>query len=77
MRKISQLEPAETDSRESSMTDNLTAVLYKTGDIRLEQQEVPSPGPGEVLLRMDSVGICGSDIALEHCHNLTSEMSSQ
>ena len=54
------------------MTDNLTAVLYKTGDIRLEQQEVPSPGPGEVLLRMDSVGICGSDIALEHCHNLTS-----
>ena len=44
------------------MTDNLTAVLYKTGDIRLEQQEVPSPGPGEVLLRMDSVGICGSGI---------------
>ena len=63
MRKISQLEPAETaDSRDSSMTDNLTAVLYKTGDIRLEQQEVPSPGPGEVLLRMDSVGICGSGI---------------
>ena len=63
MRKISQLEPAETaETADSSMTDNLTAVLYKTGDIRLEQQEVPSPGPGEVLLRMDSVGICGSDI---------------
>ena len=66
MRKISQLEPAETaetaETADSSMTDNLTAVLYKTGDIRLEQQEVPSPGPGEVLLRMDSVGICGSGI---------------
>ena len=45
-----------------TMTDNLTAVLYKTGDIRLETQDVPAPGPGEVLLRMDSVGICGSDV---------------
>jgi len=42
--------------------DNLTAILYKTDDIRLEQQPVPSPGPEEVLLRMDSVGICGSDV---------------
>ena len=44
------------------MTDNLTAILYKTGDIRLEQQDVPAPGPGQVQLRMDSVGICGSDV---------------
>lgn len=44
------------------MTDNLTAILYKTGDIRLEQQDIPKPGPGQVLLRMDSVGICGSDV---------------
>jgi len=42
--------------------DNLTAVLYKTDDIRLEQQEVPEPGPHQVLIRMDSVGICGSDV---------------
>ena len=42
--------------------DNLTAVLYKTGDIRLEQKAVARPGPNQVLLKMDSVGICGSDV---------------
>lgn len=42
--------------------DNLTAVLHKTNDIRLEQTEIPTPGDNEVLLRMDSVGICGSDV---------------
>merc|ERR1719242_1766289 len=42
--------------------DNLTAILYKTDDIRLEQQDVVEPGPDQVLLRMDSVGICGSDV---------------
>lgn len=42
--------------------DNLTAILYKTEDIRLEQQEVPEPASDQVLLRMDSVGICGSDV---------------
>jgi len=40
----------------------LTAVLYKTEDIRLEQQPVPEPKKGQVLLKMDSVGICGSDV---------------
>jgi len=42
--------------------DNLTAILYKTDDIRLEQQPIPQPKEGQVLLRMDSVGICGSDV---------------
>merc|ERR1712210_423903 len=42
--------------------DNLTAILYKTDDIRLEQQDVVEPAPDQVLLRMDSVGICGSDV---------------
>ena len=46
---------------ETSM-DNLTAILYKTGDIRLENTEVPKPAPDQVLLQMDSVGICGSDV---------------
>jgi len=42
--------------------DNLTAILHKTGDIRLEQRDVPEPDPEQVLLKMDSVGICGSDV---------------
>ena len=28
--------------------DNLTAILYKTDDIRLEQQDVVEPGPDQV-----------------------------
>lgn len=42
--------------------DNLTAVLYAAQDLRLEQRSIPQPGPGEVLLRVASVGICGSDV---------------
>jgi len=42
--------------------DNLTAVLYKTNDIRMEQTPIPTPDDDEVLLKMDSVGICGSDV---------------
>jgi len=42
--------------------DNLTAVLYKVDDIRLEQRPIPVPKDNEVLLRMACVGICGSDV---------------
>ncbi|XP_055614684.1 sorbitol dehydrogenase-like isoform X2 [Uranotaenia lowii] len=42
--------------------DNLTAVLYGIEDLRLEQRPIPIPKDDEVLLEMDSVGICGSDV---------------
>jgi len=42
--------------------DDLTAILYKQDDLRLEQRKPREPGSGEVLVRMDSVGICGSDV---------------
>ncbi|HNY87332.1 MAG TPA: alcohol dehydrogenase catalytic domain-containing protein [Candidatus Hydrogenedentes bacterium] len=32
------------------------------GQIRLIETEKPVPGPGEVLVRVESVGVCGSDI---------------
>ncbi|WP_233517210.1 galactitol-1-phosphate 5-dehydrogenase [Pseudotabrizicola alkalilacus] len=38
------------------------AVLYTPGDIRLEDVAKPSPAPGEVLLRVAAVGVCGSDL---------------
>lgn len=41
---------------------NLTAILYKQGDIRLEDVPIPEPGAGEVQLCMQHVGICGSDV---------------
>ncbi|XP_055855585.1 sorbitol dehydrogenase [Episyrphus balteatus] len=42
--------------------DNLTAVLYGVEDLRLEQRPIPEIADNEVLLEMDSVGICGSDV---------------
>uniref|UniRef100_A0A8C3JF45 Sorbitol dehydrogenase n=1 Tax=Calidris pygmaea TaxID=425635 RepID=A0A8C3JF45_9CHAR len=41
---------------------NLAVVVHRAGDLRLENRPIPEPGPNEVLLRMHSVGICGSDV---------------
>ena len=38
------------------------ARLYQKGDLRIETDGVPAPGPGEVLLKMAAAGICGSDL---------------
>jgi len=32
------------------------------GDVRIEQLPVPDPGPGELQLRVATVGICGTDV---------------
>lgn len=31
-------------------------------DLRLEEVPVPRPGPGEILIKVDRVGLCGSDL---------------
>ena len=36
------------------------------GDYRLEERPVPVPGPGEVLLAVEAVGICASDLKCYH-----------
>ncbi len=46
----------------ASSTDNLAVVLHKKLDIRLEQRPPGEPGEREVLVRVHSVGICGSDV---------------
>ncbi|MBX9457629.1 MAG: galactitol-1-phosphate 5-dehydrogenase [Rhizobium sp.] len=38
------------------------AVMYSPGDIRLEDIPKPEAKPGEVLLKVAAVGVCGSDI---------------
>jgi L-iditol 2-dehydrogenase len=40
----------------------LAARLHGTGDLRLGPGSRPTPGPGQVLLRVTAVGICGSDL---------------
>ena len=39
----------------------LVARTYGWGDVRVEEQPVPRPGPGEVLVRIEASGVCGSD----------------
>jgi L-iditol 2-dehydrogenase len=41
---------------------NLAAVLHGIGDLRIEERPIPEPGPGDVLVAMRTVGICGSDV---------------
>lgn len=36
--------------------------LYNAGDLRVEDVEVPELEPGQVLVRVKAVGVCGSDI---------------
>jgi L-iditol 2-dehydrogenase len=38
------------------------ARLYAPGDLRIEEVSVPEPASDEVLIRIDTNGICGSDI---------------
>jgi L-iditol 2-dehydrogenase len=38
------------------------ARLHGPRDVRLHDEPRPSPGPGEVLVRVEAVGICGSDL---------------
>ncbi len=37
------------------------ARLHGARDLRLHDEAVPVPGPGEILLRVTAVGLCGSD----------------
>jgi L-iditol 2-dehydrogenase len=38
------------------------AMYYNNHDIRVEDMPVPITGPGEVLMKVEACGICGSDV---------------
>ncbi|MBN1886409.1 MAG: alcohol dehydrogenase catalytic domain-containing protein [Thermoflexales bacterium] len=38
------------------------ARLHGAGDLRLHDEALPVPGPGDVLVRVSAVGLCGSDL---------------
>jgi L-iditol 2-dehydrogenase len=44
------------------MTKARIAFLHGPEDLRVEERDVPDPGPYEVLIAGKSVGICGSDV---------------
>lgn len=37
-------------------------VIHAPQDLRIEERDVPTPGPGQVLVRIAAGGICGSDL---------------
>lgn len=41
-------------------------VVHGPEDYRLEELKVPEPGPGEMLLRIEAVGVCASDLKCYH-----------
>ena len=53
----------ETDPIPATMR---AVVVHGPEDYRLEERSVPVPGPGEMLLRVDAVGICASDLKCYH-----------
>ncbi|MFQ6108762.1 MAG: alcohol dehydrogenase catalytic domain-containing protein, partial [Candidatus Aminicenantales bacterium] len=38
------------------------AVYYSNKDVRIEERPLPHIGPGELLMRVEASGICGSDV---------------
>ncbi len=50
----------------------LAAHLVARGKIELREAEVPTPGPEEVLLRVEACGICGTDVEIRD-HGLPGE----
>ena len=38
------------------------AMYYNNKDIRIEEMPIPGIGPGELLVRIEASGICGSDV---------------
>lgn len=45
------------------MTPTMTAIrLHTPNDLRLDEVPIPTPGPGEVLVKVHRCGICGTDL---------------
>ncbi len=47
--------------RPGELSSMRAAVLRGVGDVAVEERPVPEAGPGEVVVRVASVGVCGSD----------------
>src|ERR1700761_4937862 len=51
----------------ASVPNTMQAAVYRgIDDIRTEELPVPEIGPGEVLVRIDTCGICGTDLKKIH-----------
>jgi len=47
----------------ATLPEKMTAAVYRgKGDVRVESVPVPKIGPGELLIRVHTCGICGTDL---------------
>jgi len=49
------------------------ARLYAPGDLRVEEADIPEPGPGEITIRVQTCAMCGTDAKIFHHghHNIS------
>lgn len=58
---------SEIDDSTSAIPATMKAVVvHGPEDYRLDNVDVPTPGPGELLLKVDAVGVCASDLKCYH-----------
>ena len=57
---------AGSDDRSEVPSRMQAVVCHGPEDYRLEEVDVPVPGPGEALVRVEAVGICASDLKCYH-----------
>lgn len=56
-----------TTQQATELPEKMQAVVcHGPEDYRLEEVAVPTPGPGEALVRVEAVGICASDLKCYH-----------
>ncbi len=55
--------PYAVESHQNSIPSTMQAAVYRgVNDVRLETVPVPAIGPGEILVRVHSCGVCGTDL---------------
>jgi len=59
--------PQTSTAPRSALTGQtaLAAVLTRPRTLEMRQFPVPEPGPGEILVRVEACGVCGTDV---HCY---------
>ncbi|HWN81917.1 MAG TPA: alcohol dehydrogenase catalytic domain-containing protein, partial [Candidatus Udaeobacter sp.] len=53
---------APSAARGGGSATQRVAMYYSNRDVRLEERPLPRVGPGEMLVRVEASGICGSDL---------------
>lgn len=63
--------------RKEGIPSRMKAVVaFAPGDYRLQEVEVPSIGPGEILVKVEACGICAGDVKAWEARRASGAMTS-